>query len=127
MTVPKDPQKVVGKKELRYSLKTGYLNDAKYKTRILAGQVQRLFQHLRKGGVLLSQLSDAQIQKSICFSRSCRGFEQFNFIGVKKNPYIFSREARKIKFNSRNEKEELKWEDPKKVIDRLNSPEIFEY
>ena len=45
----------------------------------------------------------------------------------KKNPYIFSREARKIIFNSRNEKEELKWEDPKKVIDRLNSPEIFEY
>jgi hypothetical protein len=49
MTVPKDLQKVVGKKELRYSLKTGYLNDAKYKARILAGQVQRLFQHLRKG------------------------------------------------------------------------------
>jgi len=45
----------------------------------------------------------------------------------KKNPYIFSREARKIIFNSRNEKEELKWEDPKKIIDRLNSPEIFEY
>ena len=45
----------------------------------------------------------------------------------KKNPYIFSREARKIIFNSRNEEEELKWEDPKKVIDRLNSPEIFEY
>ena len=82
LNVPKDPQKVVGKKELRYSLKTGYLTDAKYKARILAGQVQRLFQHLRKGGVLLSQLSDAQIQKSICFSRSCRGFEQFNFIGV---------------------------------------------
>ncbi len=46
-------QKVVGKKELRYSLKTGNLTDAKYKARILAGQVQRLFQHLRKRGQVL--------------------------------------------------------------------------
>ncbi len=65
MNVPKDPQRVVGKKELRYSLKTGNLTDAKYKARILAGQVQLIFQLLRKGGAILSKLSDAQIQKLV--------------------------------------------------------------
>ncbi len=65
INVPKDLQKVVGKKELRYSLKTGYCTDAKYKARILSGQVQLIFQLPRKGGAILSQLSDAQIQKLV--------------------------------------------------------------
>ena len=42
MAVPKDLQILVGKTELRYSLKTGSLGDAKYKARLLAGQVQRI-------------------------------------------------------------------------------------
>ena len=58
MIVPKDLQKAVGKNELRYSLKTGYLGDAKYKARLLAGQVQRIFKYLRKGYFALSTLSD---------------------------------------------------------------------
>jgi hypothetical protein len=45
----------------------------------------------------------------------------------KKNPYGFSREARKIIKYSQKWKEELKWKDPKKVIDRLNSPELLDY
>lgn len=48
-------------------------------------------------------------------------------LDYRKNPDIFSREARKIISSSQTEKEELKWEDPKKVIDRLNSPELFKY
>lgn len=65
MRVPVDLQPQVGRKELRYSLKTGYLSEAKIKARILAGQVQLLFKNLRKGtgasrGV---QLSDTQIQE----------------------------------------------------------------
>jgi hypothetical protein len=65
MIVPRDLQKVVGKSELRYSLKTGYLSVAKYKARILAGQVQRIFNYLRKGDSALSDLSDGQIKKLI--------------------------------------------------------------
>jgi len=65
MNVPKDLQKVVGKKELRYSLKTGYLGVAKYKARLLAGQVQQIFRFLRKGGKTLSELSDEKIQQLI--------------------------------------------------------------
>lgn len=65
MIVSRDLQKVVGKTELRYSLKTGYLSVAKYKARFLAGQVQLIFNYLRKGGSALSDLSDGQIQKLI--------------------------------------------------------------
>jgi hypothetical protein len=38
---------------------------AKYKARFLAGQVQLIFNYLRKGGSALSDLSDGQIQKLI--------------------------------------------------------------
>jgi len=65
MIVPKDLQELVGKKELRYSLKTGYLGVAKYKARLLAGQVQFLFQRFRKGGAILGKLSDDQIQELV--------------------------------------------------------------
>ena len=37
-----------GQHEIKRSLKTGYLSDAKYKARLLAGQVQRLFRYLRR-------------------------------------------------------------------------------
>ena len=56
MVVPSDLTGFVGKKELRYSLKTGYIGIAKTKARILAGQVQLLFRLLRKGDRQLSQL-----------------------------------------------------------------------
>ncbi|UCE53447.1 MAG: hypothetical protein JSV31_30100 [Desulfobacterales bacterium] len=62
MMVPKDLQKLVGKKEMRYSLKTGYLGVAKNKARFLAGQVQLIFNSLRRGDSVLSKLSDDQIQ-----------------------------------------------------------------
>jgi hypothetical protein len=65
MVVPEDLQKLVGKKEMRYSLKTGYLGVAKHKARLLAGQVQFLFEHFRKGGAVLSMLSDDQIKQLV--------------------------------------------------------------
>lgn len=65
MSVPQDLQRVVGKKELRYSLKTGYLGAARHKARLLAGQVQQIFRYLRKGGTTLSDLSDAEIKELI--------------------------------------------------------------
>ena len=58
MFVPKDLQRYLGRKELRYSLKTGYLAIAKYKARFMAGQVQRVFKFLRKGDSSFMKLSD---------------------------------------------------------------------
>jgi hypothetical protein len=65
MAVPKDLQKVVVKRELRYSLKTGYVGIAKQKSRFLAGQMQLIFRFLRQGGTVLSRLSDDQIQELV--------------------------------------------------------------
>ena len=48
MVVPKDLQKFVGKKELRYTLATGYAGLAKSKARFLAGQIQEFFRGLRE-------------------------------------------------------------------------------
>jgi hypothetical protein len=46
--VPADLQVYVGKKELRYSLQTGYLSEAKFKARFYATGVQLLFRRLRE-------------------------------------------------------------------------------
>ena len=53
MNVPRDLQPYVGKKELRYSLKTGYLSVAKPKARLLAGLCQNLFNDIRMNGLTL--------------------------------------------------------------------------
>lgn len=44
--VPEDLQPTLSKKELRYSLKTGNLPEAKTKARLLAGEVQLIFKRL---------------------------------------------------------------------------------
>ncbi len=62
LVVPKDLQPFVGKKELRYSLKTGYIGLAKQKSRFLAGHVQMIFRYLRKDHTTLRELSKTQIQ-----------------------------------------------------------------
>lgn len=54
---------MIGKRELRYSLRTGYLSNAKSKARLLAGQVQQLFNELRRSQNRLMELTDQQIQK----------------------------------------------------------------
>jgi len=63
--VPKDLQCKVGKRELRYSLKTGTVKIAKQKSQFLAKRIQRLFNSLRKGGSQLNALSDDQIKKLV--------------------------------------------------------------
>ena len=65
--VPVDLQRRLGiKSELRYSLKTGSLREAKEKSRLLAGQIQKLFRQLRrKGSYMASELSENQIQDII--------------------------------------------------------------
>lgn len=62
MNVPEDLRQFVGKRELRYSLKTGYRKEARAKAFLLAGKVYIIFKVLRKGGAELSKLSDNQIQ-----------------------------------------------------------------
>lgn len=62
MVVPADLRGVVGKRELRYSLQTGFLSEAKYRARRMAGFVQGLFRYLRKEGTL-KKLSDTEIQR----------------------------------------------------------------
>jgi hypothetical protein len=65
MVVPIDLHRLVGKKELRYSLRTGYIGVAKYKARLMAGQVLYVFKSLRTKAVALSVLSDEKIQKLV--------------------------------------------------------------
>ena len=63
--VPVDIQRYLGKKELRYSLRTGYLGQAKLKARGLASMVQQLFQELRGDALRFMELSDQEIQKLV--------------------------------------------------------------
>jgi hypothetical protein len=65
MVVPKDLRKFVGKTELRYTLKTGNLRQAKHKAKLLAGQVQLIFRCLRKEHQALGKLLNGQT-KMIC-------------------------------------------------------------
>jgi len=63
MIIPNDLHPYFGKKELRYSLKTGYLDHAKFKARYVAGHVQSIFRLLRKG--TLVNLSDDKIKELV--------------------------------------------------------------
>jgi len=63
--VPKDLQQLVGKKELRYSLKTGYVGVARVKAQLIAAQVHQIFECLRKGGRRLTDLTDEKIQELV--------------------------------------------------------------
>jgi len=72
MKVPPDLQACVGRKELRYSLKTGSLSDAKYKARLIAGLVQWLFRKLKHinnkillNGRITMELTASQVQEII--------------------------------------------------------------
>ena len=65
VNVPKDLQQLVGRRELRYSLKTGYIGVARVKAQIIAAQVHRIFFCLRKGGKKLTDLTDEQIQELV--------------------------------------------------------------
>jgi arginine/lysine/ornithine decarboxylase len=55
--VPDDLQGHVNRKELWYSLKTGYLGVAKIRARFIVGNIQMLFSSLRRGDSPLKQLT----------------------------------------------------------------------
>ena len=65
VNVPKDLQRLVGRRELRYSLKTGYIGVARVKAQIIAAQVHQIFECLRKGGRRLTDLTDEKIQELV--------------------------------------------------------------
>ena len=65
MKVPIDIQGWIGKKELRYTLKTGRLGIAKQKSRYLAGQIQAIFKVLRKGDFVIVNLSADQVRELV--------------------------------------------------------------
>ena len=65
INVPVDIQMFVDRKELRYSLRTGYISVAKLKARIIAGQVQLLFKFLKNGNTTLMNLSTNQIKELV--------------------------------------------------------------
>lgn len=71
MNVPRDLQDALKRKELRYSLQTGHLGEAKYQARRIAGFVQWLFRDLREGKAKgrtiagdIQQMIDAQFRKT---------------------------------------------------------------
>ena len=84
MCVPKDLQQYIGRKELRYSLKTGYLGVAKNKARLLAGFYQYCFGKLREE-IRVKKLSDKDIKHlSVAMCRSLFDkFEKARVIGGK--------------------------------------------
>lgn len=63
--VPQDLRPYIGKTEIRYSLKTGRLREAKPKARLLAGMVQRLFRQLRRGDCPVNELTPAEVSTII--------------------------------------------------------------
>lgn len=65
MIVPKDLQPTIARKELRYSLGTGNLSDAKAKARYLAAKVQMLFRDIQSDYLENMDLSKKQIQSML--------------------------------------------------------------
>jgi len=55
--IPDDLTKTIGKKSLRFSLKTGKLGQAKSRARYLAGNIQMLFRNLRNGSWAVKDLT----------------------------------------------------------------------
>jgi hypothetical protein len=80
----------VGKREIRYSLKTGFLGVAKSKARFLAVSIQLLFQTLRKGGSGLTDLNDSQIRTLVneYLEQYKKGLEE-RYFGAPDSPPFF--------------------------------------
>lgn len=65
MHIPKDLQSAIGRKEIRRSLQSVQLGIAKYKSREIAGNLQRLFRKMRTMGDDMTQLDHKRIQEII--------------------------------------------------------------
>ena len=90
LNVPADLQRFVGKREIRYSLKTGFLGVAKSKARFLAVSIQLLFRTLRKGGSGLTDLNDSQIRTLVneYLEQYKKGLEE-RYLGPPDSPPFF--------------------------------------
>lgn len=62
MFVPTVLHDIVGKKELRYSLRTGSIGTARLKARFIAGSFQLVFKQLIKDSAKLKKLTAEHIQ-----------------------------------------------------------------
>jgi len=66
--IPSDLQEIIGRNELRYSLRTGSIGEAKYLARRTAGQVQWIFRRLRKEKqMILKGSSDHRTHQYQCY------------------------------------------------------------
>ncbi len=71
LIVPHDLRDIVRKRELRYSLRTGFLSEAKIRARRMVTHVQLLFDDVRKGG-RMKELTEADIKKLLeGYMKSC--------------------------------------------------------
>ena len=61
LTVPPDIRPIVGIREIRYSLRTGFLGEAKSRARRMVGFAQEVFEKIRTGAYM-PELKDAEIQ-----------------------------------------------------------------
>jgi len=89
MVVPKDLQKFVGKRELRYTLRTGYAGIARQKARFVAGKVHFIFRSLRKGATALNKLTDDQIKELIdqYIKQAIKSWDDLFYEDVDKDEY----------------------------------------
>ncbi|MFZ0243976.1 MAG: DUF6538 domain-containing protein [Desulfobacterales bacterium] len=94
MIVPQDLQRFVGKKELRYTLGTGYAGVARQKARFVAGKVHCIFRTLRKGSSALSKLTEDQIKVLIDqhIKEAIKGWDEAFYVDFDKEehptPYV---------------------------------------
>ena len=59
ITVPPDLVVLIGRKEIRYSLRTWSLREAKYRARRMAAHVQTIFRIFRRnGGDVMAEISE---------------------------------------------------------------------
>ena len=65
MYVPRDLRTYINRKELRYSLRTGYVSEAKDKARAIAVYVQMIFKLIRKGDPQIMKLTHEQINEMV--------------------------------------------------------------
>ena len=89
MVVPKDLQKFVGKKELRYTLGTGCAGNARQQARFVAGKVHFIFRILRRGVAALKKMTDNQIKDLIdqYIKRAVKSWNESFYEDVDKDEY----------------------------------------
>ena len=92
MRVPKDLQMVVGKRELRYTLNTGSLRQAKAKSKETSRKVKELFKQLKGRGMKLTEAKFNEIVRDLV-QTAIRDAEKDRAISKKRlNPDIHNDE-----------------------------------